>query len=343
MSQNKTTPRAHGYPLSRVIFRRSPEDFIVDETLIFDPDGDGEHVYLHIKKRNTNTQWLAGELAKYANIKQRDVSYAGLKDRHAITSQWFSLLLHKGKEPDWDLFRLEGIDILQVTRHRTKLRPGMAKKNRFIITLYDVCCEEEALKQRIQRINQQGVPNYYGEQRFGHHYNNLEQARQMFEGTLKVKHRNRKSLYLSAARSDLFNQVLAERVSQHNWNIPLPGDCMMLDGSNSFFAIEQVENEIIKRAEAFDIHPTGPLWGQGEPLTKLQTLQLENEVLSDQRLFQQGLENASMKMDRRALRLLPVELEYSMLASNTIKLTFELSSGQYATTLLHELFEWNGR
>lgn len=338
MYQNITTPRAHGDPLCTVSFRQSPEDFIVNETLIFDPDGEGEHVYLHIRKRNTNTQWLAAELAKYANIKQRDISYAGLKDRHAVTSQWFSLLLHKDKEPDWNQFRLDGIDILQVTRHRTKLRPGMAKRNHFVITLHNGNCDEEALKQRLSLINHQGVPNYYGEQRFGHDHNNLEQARLMFEKKIKVKQRNKKGLYLSAARSHLFNQVLAERVRQDSWNKPIAGDCMMLDGSNSFFVIEQVDDEIIKRTQEFDIHPTGPLWGKGGSLTMLESLQLENEILNAQQLFQMGLENANMKMDRRALRMKPVVLEYAMPNAHTIQLSFDLTAGQYATTLLHELF-----
>jgi tRNA pseudouridine13 synthase len=332
---------AFGEPLSNATFRKTPEDFIVNETLIFKPDGEGEHVYLHIKKRNTNTQWLAGELARFANLKPRAVSYAGLKDRNAVTCQWFSLLLHEDKEPDWDQFKLQDIDILQATRHRTKLRPGMAKKNNFIITLHDTACDEQVLQQRLRLINQYGVPNYYGEQRFGHNANNLEQARAMFEGKIHVKTRNKKGLYLSAARSHLFNKVLAERVRQGNWNTAINGDCMMLDGSNSFFAIEQVDNEIITRAQEFDIHPTGPLWGKGEPLTTLDALQLENEVLKDEQLFQNGLEKANMKMDRRALRMKPIALEYAMPTVHTIKLTFDLSAGQYATTLLHELFILN--
>ncbi len=333
-----TILRAFGEPLSTARFRQSPEDFIVKETLAFEPDGAGEHVYLYIQKQNTNTQWLARELARFANIKLRDVSYAGLKDRNAVTSQWFSLLLHRDKEPDWDNFSLEGIDILQATRHRSKLRPGMAKKNHFIITLYNTDCDEQALLQRLQLVNQYGVPNYYGEQRFGHDANNLEQARALFAGEINIKARNKKGLYLSAARSHLFNKVLAERVRRGNWHTPLRGDCMILDGSNSFFGIEQVDDEIKARVQEFDIHPSGPLWGKGEPLTKLDVLQLENDVLADEQLFKNGLVNAGMTMDRRALRMKPVALQYQMLDAGTIRLIFDLTSGQYATTLLHELF-----
>jgi len=340
MQNNLTTPRAYGEALSRVIFRQSPEDFIVNETLIFDPDGEGEHVYLHIRKRNTNTQWLARELAKYANIKLRDISYAGLKDRNAVTSQWFSLLLHKDKEPDWNLFELEGIEILQVTRHRTKLRPGMAKKNEFIITLHDVNCSTEAIQQRIQLIQQGGVPNYFGEQRFGHNAGNLDQAKAMFAGDIKVKDRQKKSLYLSSARSYLFNSVLSERVRSGTWDIPIAGDCMMLDGTNSFFPIGQPDEAIIERTQLFDIHPSGPLWGKGDPLTSLDALILEQKILLDEKIFRQGLESVNMKLDRRALRMKPVALEFESISNGVIKLTFNLSAGQYATTLLHELFDY---
>ena len=338
-STDSMMPRAFGEPLSVAVFRRSPEDFIVNETLVFQPEGAGEHVYLYLEKRNTNTQWLARELARFANIKLRDVSYAGLKDRNAVTRQWFSLLLHRGREPDWKCFVLDDIEILQVTRHRTKLRRGMVKTNHFIITLYDCDCDEQSLQQRLAMIDQYGVPNYFGEQRFGHDAANLIQARAMFEGGINVRRRDKKSLYLSAARSYLFNQVLAERVRQDSWYTPINGDCMILEGSNSFFSIDMVDEEIISRTQHFDIHPSGPLWGKGKPLTTGDALQLESAVLATEQLFQQGLEDSALKMDRRALRMRPAAIAYAMGPAGTIRMTFDLDTGQYATTFLHELFD----
>lgn len=331
-------PRAYGNALSNAIFRQASEDFIVNEHLIFDPDGEGEHVYLHIKKTNTNTQWLAQALADYANIKRRDISYAGLKDRHAVTSQWFSLLLHKDNEPEWNKFRQTGIDILEVTRHRTKLRPGMAKRNHFVITLYDVHCSEQAMQQRLSLVEQQGVPNYYGEQRFGHDAGNLDRAKLLFEGKIRIKSRGKKGLYLSSARSHLFNQVLAERVRLGNWATPITGDCMMLDGTHSYFPINAPDSEIMSRVDEFDLHPTGPLWGKGELPTCLDSHQLENEILQNEQLFKTGLSSTSMKMDRRSLRMKPQALSYEWLSSNSIRFSFDLRAGQYATTFLHELF-----
>jgi len=332
------TPRAFGEALAHATFRQSAADFIVDESLIFTPDGSGEHVYLHVRKTNTNTQWLADELARYTKIKRRDISYAGLKDRHAVTSQWFSLLLHKDKEPDWNEFRLEGVEILEATRHRTKLRPGMAKRNHFVITLYHVQCSEQALQQRLEQVELLGVPNYYGEQRFGHDASNLEQAKLLFEGKINIKSRNKKGLYLSSARSYLFNKVLAERVRRGIWATPITGDCMMLDGTNSYFSIDDPDEEILSRVTEFDIHPSGPLWGKGELPAQHAARQLENEILQDEDVFKSGLCGVNMTMDRRSLRMKPRSLAYELLSPTTIRLSFDLTAGQYATTFLHELF-----
>jgi len=334
-------PRAHGKPLCSVLFRKSPEDFIVNERLIFEPDGEGEHVYLQIKKRNTNTQWLAKQLAIFSGIKQRDVSYAGLKDRNAVTTQWFSLLLHPEKEPDWSRMKLEGIEIITCSRHRCKLRPGMVKVNQFIITLRNVDCSKIRLNERINLLKQYGVPNYYGEQRFGHGGENVQKAISMLNGELKIKDRKLKGIYLSAARSYLFNKVLKERVSTGTWNKAMDGDCMMLDGTNSFFKVSEVDEALKNRLSTFDIHTTAPLWGVGEPSTSLAVKVLEDNILADDEIIKAGLEKMNMKLDRRSLRMKVNELTYDDSSPEIIKLTFELNSGQYATTLLHEVFTWD--
>jgi len=331
-------PRAFGEPLCSVVFRNKPEDFIVEEQLIFEPEGEGEHVYLQIKKRNTNTQWLAKQLAIFSGIKQRDVSYAGLKDRNAVTTQWFSLVLHPSKEPDWKKLDLEGIEILDVSRHRCKLRPGMVKINNFIITLRDADCSLKVLEDRIDLIRQHGTPNYFGEQRFGHGGENIEQAKKLFEGSLTVKDRKLKGIYLSAARSYLFNKVLQERVRQGNWNKAIDGDCMILNGSNSFFKTEKSDSVIDKRISEFDIHPSGPLWGKGESSVSLDARQLEDTVLAKETIIMKGLESVNMKSDRRALRMRASEIKSEFIENKTIQLRLMLSSGLYATTLLREAF-----
>ena len=332
-------PRAHGALVGSAVFRQQAEDFQVDEQLGFEPDGEGEHVYLHVRKRNTNTQWLARELTGFAGLKSRDVSYAGLKDRHAVTTQWFSLNIHKSKEPDWQALDIENIEVLSSTRHRCKLRQGMAKQNHFRITLRDADFQIADLEKRIDIISQQGVPNYFGEQRFGIDEGNLAKATALFRGEIRVKDRKKKGIYLSAARSFLFNKVLAERVSQGSWCQALSGDCMMLDGSNSFFHIEQVDDEIRRRLSEVDIHPSGPMWGKGDPLVTDQVLALEDKVLADEEIYKDGLVQVNMKMERRSLRLFPQGLGYELLDDGALVLCLSLSSGQYATTVLQELFE----
>jgi len=341
MQESETLPRAHGEALGAVDFRQSPESFIVDEQLIFEPDGEGEHVYLQIRKRNTNTQWLAKQLAKISGIKVRDVSYAGLKDRHAVTTQWFSLILQTANEPEWQSVQLDNIEILQSTRHRCKLRPGMVKQNRFVITLGNVMCTDVALAERLALIKQLGVPNYFGRQRFGHGEENITQARKMFAGDIKIRDRKLKGIYLSAARSYLFNRVLAERVRLGTWDKAIAGDCMMLDGSNSFFKMTEPDREIEKRINEFDIHPSGPMWGKGESVVSLAALQLEQKVLINEQAIMQGLESANLKMDRRALRMQVQKLRYNWLDKGLLAIEFELASGQYATTVLKELFDLN--
>ena len=332
-------PAAHGEPLGSATFRQQAEDFQVDEQLAFVPDGEGEHVYLHVRKRNTNTQWLARLLSEFAGIKSRDISYAGLKDRHAVTTQWFSLNIHPSREPDWSALQEAEIEVLEITRHRCKLRPGMAKQNHFRITLRNAGFNKTDLDSRVELINSQGVPNYFGEQRFGINNGNLEKATALFEGAIKVKDRKKKGLYLSAARSYLFNKVLAERVRRSVWNKALNGDCMMLDGSNSFFHIDQVDEAILRRLEIRDIHPSGPLWGKGEALVTDEVLALENNILQDEAIYKNGLVQVNMKMERRSLRLFPLNLKYNCLDDSTLIFHFSLTSGQYATTVLKELFQ----
>ena len=323
------------------MFRKDPEDFIVNERLIFEPDGNGEHVYLQIKKRNTNTQWLAKQLAIFSGIKQRDVSYAGLKDRNAVTTQWFSLLLQPDKEPDWSILKLEDVEIITRSRHRCKLRPGMVKINQFTITLRNVDCCKALLDERISLIKKYGVPNYYGEQRFGHDGENVQNAVSMLKGDLRIKDRKLKGIYLSAARSYLFNKVLKERVSTGTWDKAMNGDCMMLDGTNSFFKSSEIDEALIDRLSAFDIHPTAPLWGRGESPASSAVKILEENILAEEQLIRVGLEKMNMKHDRRSLRMRASELIYDDSVSEIVKLSFELNSGQYATTLLHEIFTWD--
>lgn len=330
---------AFGLPPVSGVMRARPEDFFVDEVLGFEPEAEGEHVLLQIEKRNTNTQWLADQLARFAGIPRRDVSYAGLKDRNAVTRQWFSLGLAGAAEPDWESLGIENVRVLRHARHRRKLRRGTLQGNRFQLVIRDLQGDLAALQARLSQLVQQGAPNYFGEQRFGQDGANLQQALAMFQGK-RVKDRHKRSLYLSAARSCLFNELLSARVAAGNWNQAIAGDVMLLAGTNSYFVPAEIDAEIRQRLDSFDIHPSGCLWGRGESAAQAQAAALEDELLQMHPEFCRGLEQAGLKQERRALRLRVAELEWDLDASQQkIELHFFLPAGSYATTVLRELVQ----
>lgn len=319
--------------------RCCPEDFQVDEELGFSPDGDGEHVFLLVRKRNRNTDQIARLFARHAGVRARDVGYCGLKDRIAITTQWFSVWLPGKDGPDWSLIEDEDLQVLEQSRHLRKLQRGALQANRFTVILRNIRGTQSNIEKRLELIKQQGVPNYFGEQRFGRGGGNISAAKTMFEGK-KIKDRHLRGLYLSAARSFLFNEVLAERVRRENWNKILPGEVVMLAGSRSYFVSDEVNEEINGRLEKDDIHPSGPLWGKGELISQDEAGKLEQVVLAPQFLFCEGLEKAGLKQERRALRLLIKDLRWIWLGEKEgldLQLNFSLPAGAYATAVLREV------
>ena len=326
-----------GAPLAIATLRTTPEDFEVHEVLGFEPDGVGDHALLLIQKRNTNTEWLARNLAKFAGVKPVDVGYGGLKDRNAVTSQWFSVNLSGKVEPDWAQLESAELRVLRVARNRRKLKRGAHHGNHFVITLRDVTGDVSELDVRLQAIRDHGVPNYFGEQRFGIAANNIEQARALFAGEIQVGDRHRRGLYLSAARSLLFNAILSKRVADQSWNTGVHGDALMLEGTHSFFVADVIDATLAQRLQSGDVHPTGPVWGRGESAARLDARRIEDQVLTDFEIFRTGLEHAGLDQERRALRLLIQKLEWEFVTDRTLRLEFVLLSGAYATTVVREL------
>ena len=331
-------PRAYGEPALSGVIRTTPEDFRVDEILGFEPDGDGTHAFLKIRKKNINTERVAKQLAHFTGVRQVDIGYAGLKDRRAVTTQWFSVDLAGREEPDWHSLAEDGVEFIKVTRHRRKLKRGALQGNRFTLVVRDIQGEPCLFEERIAEVSANGVPNYFGEQRFG--FANLEKATAMFTGQLKRVRRPEKSIYLSAARSWLFNKILAARVATGSWNRAIAGDVMMLAGSHSIFSIDVVDSEIEQRIQKLDIHPTGAMWGGGELASTRDAELLEVAAVKDDMVFSAGLKRAGLKQQRRALRLIPETLQFNRIASNTIELQFSLPAGSYATVVLRELLNY---
>ncbi|PNK61182.1 tRNA pseudouridine(13) synthase TruD [Psychrobacter sp. FDAARGOS_221] len=359
-------PQPYPAPIASASFKQTPSDFQVDEVLDIDLSGEGEHLWLLIKKTGMNTLFVAQQLAKWAKIPSRDVGYSGLKDRQAVTTQWFSLRIPKGELPEFgfaefihqnratahntnDNSSLEALEVLEQVWHSKKLHKGAHKANRFLIRLQDlVFADQQAVDSILETIKTQGVPNYFGEQRFGHDGNNIATALEWFEqGTIHgrkphpKKSRDLQSLLLSSARSAIFNQVVAQRVTDGSWNTALAGDVFNLDGSGSVFTVEQIDQEIHDRLASGDIHPTGPLWGINNDKVSAEAQALEQRIVSDDPILQrlaQGLENKQIKTMRRALRLPVSELNWSWdEIDNTLVLDFTLSTGSFATSVLANL------
>jgi len=312
------------------------EDFQVDEIPDFEPSGEGEHVCLKVRKSGQNTQWTGKQLADIAGIARRDVSYAGLKDRHAVTTQWFSVWLPGKESPDWSAHLPESIEILHEVRHNRKVRIGTLQGNRFKIVIRECAGDKAALDNTLEIIGRHGVPNYFGSQRFGRDNHNIERATAWFSGEIKPKARHQKSMYLSAARSWLFNHCLSERVSSNQWNVALNGDVFQLDGSNSCF-YEPLDEALQQRVSMFDLHPSGPLWGLGELASQDAVRAAELALSSQFPILSAGLEKHGLKQERRSLRLMVNELNYQWLSTDVLELSFSLKPGSYATSVLQEL------
>ena len=329
--------RAWGEPPVKATIRQVAADFIVSEQLAVDFSGEGEHDWLWVEKTGANTPWVAGRLARHARVPERDVGFAGLKDRHAVTRQWFSV--RRAAATDWAAFAADGVRILEVRRHRRKLKRGAHAGNRFAIVLRgsDIAASSAALDERLRQIGAEGVPNYFGEQRFGREQGNLELARALFDG--RRLPRSQRSFALSAARSLLFNTTLDARVRAGNWNRLLPGEMANLDGSGSIFAVTTIDPELERRCAELDIHPTATLWGQGAPLSADEAAAVEQRAVAAWPDIRHGLEKEDLRAASRPLRLRVHELAGSQVEDG-FKVEFALGAGAFATAVLREIADY---
>lgn len=364
-------------PLKRAIYKAHTTDFIVNELLPLEFTGEGEHLWLHIKKSGMNTAYLAKLLSEWADIPLRDVGYSGLKDRHALTTQWFSLRIPKKQLPDSefapvDISANESVIILEQQWHNKKLNRGTHRANQFIITLRDIefadvdnafpnpeqlLSAKQAVEQHLTTISQSGVPNYFGPQRFGRNGNNIREALSLFarpvpearpqpnKSKRKRVPREQNTMELSAARSLIFNEILAARVRNGSWNTGLAGEVFNLDGSGSIFNSDEIDETLRTRIESGDIHPTAVLWGMGNEKVSGEAATIESDIVAQSPLLTQlatGLEQRDIKAQRRALRL-PIESlswEWQDKEDGQILvLNFTLTTGSFATSVLASLVQ----
>jgi len=353
--------------------KSKPADFIVQESLDFSFDGEGEHLYLYVRKCCLNTNDVIERLQRQLGCQSVDIGVSGLKDKYAITDQWFSIRTVKDVgdtglpyAPEFHSSPAEHAHVmckgefcvLKSYRHSRKLRRGAHRHNRFLITVRDIVSKTsttplpEALDARLRLLQADGFANYFGPQRFGINGQNLPAAERYFANPKRRLSRSKRSLLISAARSQLFNCVCAQRVNAKNWNLPLDGEPMLLDGSHSFFVNNSGSNgdmvllrsnreavhvgDTFERCQRHDIHPTGPLWGEGATLAQGDCEEFETSILHLYASLREGLEKVGLKQQRRALRANIENLKWQWLEPTIVTLDFNLLKGVYATSFMSE-------
>jgi len=330
-----------GDPEVAGVIREQLEDFRVQEIPLVDPSGEGGHLWLELEKRCANTNWVAEQLSAASGAALRDVGFAGMKDRHGVTSQWFSVSLQEARNPDWKSWNIPDVAIIQAHNHSRKLKRGALKGNRFRIVVRKLEGNIAELEKRLVAVKSRGVPNYFGPQRFGFNGGNVERGIRWLEQGGKLS-RKKRSIYISSVRSFLFNQLLSRRVEDESWNQILDGEIAMLNGSHSLFACAMPGPTLAQRCDKFDIHPTGPLPGSGGMRPERRAAELELASLEAESAVVELLKKAGVRADRRALRLLAGKLEWELKEDQLI-LIFDLPAGGYATSLLKELVSCSGQ
>lgn len=323
------------------VLKEQNEDFQVDEIIPHIPCGEGEHIYVWLQKSGLNTAYVAEQLAAFAKVPLRAISYAGRKDKYALTRQWFSVHKPGNEEVNWTDWSLPDSKILQVKRHNKKLKTGNLIGNKFTLLLRRIT-DKTGIDQRLKDIETNGVPNYFGPQRFGQSRfgeggENLTLGIKMISGE-QIRNRNKRNLAISALRSWLFNQICSKRIASNTYQQPMIGEPIILSGSNSFFLCEDINDDINRRLEERDVLLSCPLWGQGPPLSKTQAQDFELGVANAVPELIQGLNNIGLKQERRALMLFPEKMQWRWL-DDDLELSFVLPSGSFATSVIREVID----
>ncbi|MDF7679181.1 tRNA pseudouridine(13) synthase TruD [Enterobacteriaceae bacterium ESL0689] len=327
----------HGQPRASGKLKTCPEDFIVVEDLGFKPDGAGEHLLVRILKKECNTRFVADALAKFLKIPAREVSFAGQKDKHAVAEQWLCARLPGKAMPDLHTFQLPGCQVLEYTRHQRKLRPGTLKGNQFDLILREIS-DRDDVEQRLQAISKQGVPNYFGAQRFGLGGSNLLAARHWAEHPAAGRDRNKRSFWLSAARSSLFNQQVSIRLRKPDFNRIVDGDVLQLAGRGSWFvAICEERDPLQARVDNRELMITAALPGSGEWGSQRDALMAERSALADELPLQELLMREKVVAARRAMLLYPQQMYWNWWDDATVEVRFWLPAGSFATSVVREL------
>jgi tRNA pseudouridine13 synthase len=320
------------------VFKASPEDFEVEEIPAYLPNGlsDGEHGYLWIEKRGRSTPEVAKMLARHLGLTDRDISWAGLKDKQAVTRQWLSLPWKAMAKLEG--FSAPGLTVLQTSRHRNKLKSGHLRGNRFTLVVREVT-DVGAAKASFEQLGLRGLPNAFGDQRFGARGDNADRGRAILLAGGRHRDRFERKLFLSAYQSSLFNQVLALRLQRGSFSTVLRGDVLQKQETGASFISEDVAVDQ-PRADAFEVSPSGPMFGPEMRAPLHDALALEAKVLAADGVtldtFKAGGDET--RGTRRILRVRLGEPTFEA-TGDTVRLSFSLPAGSYATMVLRELMK----
>lgn len=320
-------------------FRATWEDFEVEEVPAYAPSGTGEHVFVFIEKKGITTQHAVQTLCERVGADPRSAGWAGLKDKHAVTRQWISLF---GATPEAvEQASTEHVRVLEAVLHPHKLRTGHLRANRFRIRLRQIdLARIDDLHAVLDRIEREGLPNYFGEQRFGREGDNVERALRWVSGLGPVpKSPFQRKLQMSALQSELFNRLVAQRMDESSLGVVLPGDLMKKHETGGLFVAADLE-QAQARADAWEISPTGPIFG-----AKMRWPEGDAKAREEVLLQEMGLTRAHFAKwkriapgTRRLLRI-PVGKVGRRVSDDTVSLEFTLPAGSYATILMREILK----
>ena len=328
----------YGKPVATGKLKQLPEHFIVKEVLGFSFTGKGEHLMVKIRKTGENTKYVANELAKFCGVKSKDISWAGLKDRHAVTEQWLSVHLPKSDHLKFALFEAThpGVEILEMTRHNKKLRPGDLLGNSFQLIATEVTDMDDVLA-RLEKVKLTGVPNYFGAQRFGHEGNNVTEARRWGRENVRTRDNTKRSFYLSAARSWIFNHIVSQRITEGYFSQPVDGD-ILLDQNDRIVNENVTSEENIQKIQNGELSISAALAGDNQLPTTDKALTFEQPQLDAEPDLMALICGNRMRHERRSVELHPENLTWSS-EGDTLTLSFSLTSGSFATVIVRELLQ----
>ncbi|UZE97363.1 tRNA pseudouridine(13) synthase TruD [Alkalimarinus alittae] len=318
MEYNLSFPTANKNISCQGVIRTCNEDFFVEEMMDVSLADEGEHVWLFVEKRGENTDFIARKIAKHAGVREMDIGLSGLKDRHAVTRQWFSVYLGNNPEPEWAQLNDENLQVLSYQRHSHKLRRGQHYANRFVLRIRDIKGDLALLEQSLEAVSRRGFPNYFGEQRFGRNGANVNKAVAMFKREIKAT-KSKRGFYLSAARSFLFNRVLAERIENSSW----------LDRPSAGPLYGELPRDFVDQ-----------IFEDRDPEGYVGCSQLERSIFEQYPDITKGLYANRLKMEERPLAAIPQEMTWTLL-ENVLDVGFLLPTGSFATSLLNEVVNYS--